>query len=306
MSLVKAKVVVSGQQNRFLDKYPEIAFEIYDYLVDNMISDQAVAFSKQLLQQMVLNPGLYLDIEASSKSPMNIDRSKINSNTPEGKKFNEIYDDALVKSPEFQKLFIDIFKDGTRSNVKFEIDDHVHEDNDTTKKEVNAITILDPVTKIIIIKISKQILIAGTTKSQTKIENAKTILHECIHAYLFIKAKNPSIGADFVKILNSMYPNTKEQHDFMYGKMIPTMQKILGEIRDLITTTPKRVILENDVIIHPTPSTSKSWNWNDYYFNLSLNGLDQTSCFIEDHPNNSNALSLFNQYISHGHNELDK
>jgi len=92
----------------------------------------------------------------------------------------------------------------------------------------------------------------------------------------------------------------------MYDKMIPVMQRILSEIRDKVTTSPKRAILENDVVIHPIPLISTSWNWNDYYFNLSQNGLDQTSCFIEDHPDNSNALSLFNQYINHGHNELDK
>lgn len=178
---------------------------------------------------------------------MNIDRDAINNTTPEGKKFNEIYN-ALTISPEFQKLFIDIFDSNTRFNVKFEIDEHVNDDNDPAKKEVHATTSQDPVTKSLTIKISKQILATNGTMSQTKIENAKTILHESIHAYLFVKANNPTAGADFVKILNNMYPTPEEQHDFMYDKMIPTMQNVLGEIRDKVTTTRGRIELETNVI----------------------------------------------------------
>jgi hypothetical protein len=79
------------------------------------------------------------------------------------------------------------------------------------------------------------------TRIQTKIENAKTILHECIHAYLFVKAGNPATVVDFVKLLNTMYPTPDEQYDFMYYHMIPIMQKVLGEIRDLVTSEPKRI-----------------------------------------------------------------
>ena len=218
----------------------EITQGIYDYMND-ADTFEVRKFALEIIFHMILNPSLKLDISASYKSPFNIDKSAINAVTPEGAKFNSIYD-VLTNSPEFKKLFIDMFGSNNRFNVKFEIAEHVYEDNDPTKKEVNATTSQDPVTKNIIIKINKQILIANTPKSQTKIENAKTILHECIHAYLFVKAKNPAVGVDIVKTLNTMYPTVNEQHDFMYGKMIPTMQKVLGEIRDLVTTAPKREI----------------------------------------------------------------
>jgi hypothetical protein len=205
-------------------------------------------------------------------------------------------------------LFLDIFNDNKRNNVKFEIAEHVYEDNNPAKKEVNATTSQDPVTKNIIIKINKQILIAGTGKSQTKIENAKTILHECIHAYLFVKANNPTVGVDFVKILNTMYPNAKEQHDFMYGKMILTMQKVLGEIRDLVTTAEKRAVLETEYTMRPTaitnPSASTPWIWNEYYKYISINGLEESYCFKEDFPNDSDQLYLLSKYIEYGHKEL--
>ncbi|MBL0738950.1 hypothetical protein JI750_18795 [Flavobacterium sp. GN10] len=244
----------------------------------------------------------------SQKSPLDVDLSHIlnNLDLPENKKFNEIYKN-LTESPEFKKLFLDIFADSNKFNVNFEINDHVYEDNDPLKKEVHATTSQNPITKAITIKVSKQILIAGTTMSQTNIENAKTILHECIHAYLFVKANNPSVGADFVKTLNTMYPTPKEQHDFMYNRMIPTMQTVLSEIRDLVTTIPKRILLE-DYTMYPTtnPLTSTKFNWSDFYKYLSLNGLNETSCFKEDFPEGSDALSLLNQYVRSGKIELDR
>lgn len=146
--------------------------------------------------------------------------------------------------------------------------------------------------------------------SQTKIENAKTILHEYIHAYLFVKAGNPATGVDFVKLLNIMYPTPNEQHDFMYNNMVPTMQKVLGEIRDLVTTQARRTILEKEYIMRPmaitNPSISTPWIWNEYYKSISINGLEESSCYKEYFPKNSNQWSLLGQYINYGHKELDK
>ncbi|MFV8351944.1 hypothetical protein [Flavobacterium sp. XS2P14] len=277
------------------------------YQIDNNWSIESAVIANSLRKAKFENPDSNFDVEASFKSPFNIDKSTITDATDEGKKFNKLYD-ALKTSPEFKKLFIDLFDgDNSRINVKFEIADRVYEDNDISKPEVNATTSEDPVNKNLTIKISKQILIAGTTKSQTNIENAKTILHECIHAYLFSKAANPAVGFTFVETLNNKYPTANEQHNFMYNKMIPTMQKVLGEIRDLVTTEPKRTILEA-YTMHPTtnPLTSTSFNWLDFYKNLSLSGLNDTSGFKQDLPNPSDALRLHQNYIDAGKNELDR
>jgi hypothetical protein len=284
----------------------EFADETIQYQIDNNWSSEGAVIANSLRNAKFENPNMNFDVEASSKSPFNIDFSLINNATTEGAKFNEVYD-ALKESPEFKKLFIDIFEDSKRDNVKFEIDDHVFEDNDPTKKEVNATTSLDPVSKNIIIKISKQILLSGTTMSQTKIENAKTILHECIHAYLFVKANYPATGVDFVKILNSMYPNAKEQHDFMYDHMIPIMQKVLTEIRDAVTTAPKRANLEiYRFYASSTASQPFLFNWQEYYKHISYSGLDLTSCFKQEFPDPSQALTLHLNYIKAGEDELDR
>lgn len=299
---------LTPRQKQWWDSYNNVTKkqEIISFLNQNP-TDEGRNFSLEMINAMRANLGLNIDVDASFKSPFNIDKSTITDATDEGKKFNKLYD-ALKTSPEFKNLFIDIFdENNSRINVKLEIADRVYEDNDTSKPEVNATTSEDPVTKNLTIKISKQILIVGTTKSQTNIENAKTILHECIHAYLFSKAANPTVGTNFVKILNTMYPTPNEQHDFMYGKMIPTMQKVLGEIRDLVTTEPKRTILEAYTMYTKTnPLTSTPFNWLDFYKYISLSGLNETSCFKVDFPKDTDARSLLNQYINAGKIELDR
>lgn len=250
--------------------------------------------------------GSLTDVWASLRSPVNVDRTSIDNNTTEGKKFNSIYN-ALTQSTSFQKLFVDLFENSDRFNVKFEIADHVY-DKDDPSKEINANTTRAEGTTYITIKISKQILIPNTSKNQTNIENAKTILHECIHAYLLIKANNPNAGADFVEMLNTVYPTADEQHDFMYNHMIPTMQTVLSEIRDLVTTAPKRTILETQYTLHPTqnPLTSTEFNWINYYKYISLSGLQETVSFIRDFPFPSDKYDLYKQYLTAGNNELDR
>jgi hypothetical protein len=297
---------LSLQQQQWAIDNPNSYNQIIQYQIDNEWSDESKEFALQIITPLRGDSSLKIDIESSFKSPFNIDKSSIKDVAEADKKFNKLYD-ALKTSPEFKKLFLDIFHDSKRFNVKSEIADRVYEDNNSSKPEVNATTSEDPITKNLTIKISKQILISGTTRSQTNIENTKTILHECIHASLFSKAANPTVGATFDETLNIKYPSADEQHNFMYDKIIPTMQKVLGEIRDLVTTIPKRTILE-EYTMHPTtnPLTSIPFNWVDYYRYLSLSGLDETDCFKQDFQNPSDALRLHQNYIDAGKTELDR
>ncbi|WP_110346153.1 hypothetical protein [Flavobacterium hydrophilum] len=244
----------------------------------------------------------------SQKSPFNVDLSTIldKPTLTESKKFIEVYK-ALSNSPEFKNLFLAIFENNEKHNVKFEIAEHVYKDDDPTKEEVNGITIGVPGSNDIKIKLSKQIFIAGTLKSQITIENAKTILHECIHAFLFIKKNNPSVGMDFIKTLNEAYPSADQQHDFMVNKMIPTMQKVLSEIRDSVTTESGRSEVEN-LTMHPTitPLTSTSWDWDEYYKSISLKGLEDTNGFIKEYPYPSDKFDFWDRYVKAGKTWLDK
>jgi hypothetical protein len=106
-------------------------------------------------------------------------------------------------------------------------------------------------------------------------------------------------------MINEMFPTPNEQHNFMYNNIVPTMQKILGRIRDLVTTQAGRAYVES-LTMHPTrtPFTSEPWDWNKYYYFLSLSGLHETSYFIKNYPDNSNAKIFYNDYNLYGHNYL--
>ena len=56
-----------------------------------------------------------------------------------------------------------------------------------------------------------------------------------------------------------MYPTANEQHDFMYTKMIPTMQKVLSEIRDTTTLKVNRDYVE-DLNLSGTANEFIPWN----------------------------------------------
>ena len=111
---------------------------------------------------------------------------------------------------------------------------------------------------------------------------------------------------EFAEVLKATRPSTGAQHNFMYDKMIPTMQKVLGEIRDMVTSEPRRNYLA-DINLSPTPLTENIlWNWMDYYLNLSLTGLESTNFFKNDFPNNSKQFLLFKSYIDKGSKILDR
>jgi len=102
-----------------------------------------------------------------------------------------------------------------------------------------------------------------------------------------------------------MYPTAKEKHDFMYNKMIPTMQKVLSEIRDEVTTDAGRAEVEKRTM-HPTiiPFTSTPWIWSEYYKYLSVKGLDEATCFKTDYPEDSDQWNLLVNYLKYGHDDL--
>ncbi|RKR04688.1 hypothetical protein C8C83_4021 [Flavobacterium sp. 90] len=278
---------------------------VMDFLIKNYFSLNSISIITGLKNAIAKNPSLQFDIAASLKSPMNIDRSSITNTTPEGQKFNELYD-ALAMSPEFQKLFISMFKNNDRFNVKFEIADAVYDSTDPTK-EVNANTYYDPKLPYILIKINKKKLNDSSIK-QTRIENARTIIHEFIHAYLFIITNNPIVGpTDIASLLNKKYPIPKEQHDFMYNNMTPTVVKILTESRDLLTYPAGRTEVESlKVYTKINLTTFEIWNWDHYLKYISLEGLKEAIFYKTDFPNNSDALFLLNKYVEHGRTWLDK
>lgn len=302
------------EQLTFLFNNDNIANEVKNYL-DQNTNATAKALTTQIIGAMVANPGLKINFTASVNSPMNIDKSGITNATPEGKKFNEIYD-VLTESPEFKKLFIDMFGDSKRFNVKFEIADNLpsptkpnDQDSGQTVSQLNSSNIT--------IKINKQILIPvnGGINNLSKMAIAKVILHECIHAYLHIKGMDPNAGTsipgiekmDLQKVINAIYGINSDQHSFMYDHMVKTMQNILSQLKDTLTTPARRnQLLDLKIYTKVDNSASEIWDWNTYFKYLSLAGLSEAKSFKTDFPSNSDILYTFRNYNSQGEVYLDK
>ena len=263
----------------FLINNNDIAVQLNTFLNQNN-TVEAKVFADKLISEMMLNSSLKFDISASFKSPTNIDRSSIPYNLakPENQKFNEIYD-ALTTSPEFKKLFIDIFNDSSRFNVKFQIGAISGGANGNTNTDL-----LNP--KLNLITISTQFLL-----THNKMEIAKTILHECLHAFLNVKLCDTSIGISIPNVNNmevyncineyyNGFNNDQNQHDFIYNFMVPNMVTVLSEVKDLLVTPAESNFLETEISLHPTsPTLDIPWNWNDFYLNLSLGGLQNCKFF---------------------------
>lgn len=265
--------------HNYLNLHPEIKNQSFSYLVQNNFTEESKRFISKFIEQCDLNPSLHLDLNASSKSPMNIDFSSIDNKTPEGAKFNAVYD-ALKTSPEFKSLFIDLFQNNNRINVEFKIGSVNNGANGNTSVIIGGFPICNTIT------ISPAFL-----NSANKMEIAKTILHECIHAFLNIKLYDTGQGAavstlnseQLFNLINQQYngfSGSQDQHNFIYTYMLPTMVQILSDVKDTLVT-PANNLEMNDVVVHIPYNNSPETRfvWADYFHNLSLNGLQNCSFF---------------------------
>ncbi|MFN3967521.1 hypothetical protein [Flavobacterium sp.] len=290
----------------------QLHYNSFIYLLNNPTAE-TVSFNQQFITQSELNPDLNLDYLASLKSPSNIDRSAIDTLTPEGQKFNLVYEE-LLKSPKFKELFVDLFENNDRFNVKFQIGAVANGANGNTDTNLN-----NPVTNTI--TISPQFLL-----TRNKMEIAKTIIHECIHAYLNVKLCDSGLGMsiptlnnlDFFNVVNQEYNGFspgQNQHDFIYNYMVPTMVTILSEVKDfLVSPTDNAEIITT--VLHPNyPNSNESvpFNWDECLLYLSLHGLELSNTFQNEiaspiYNSNGQIISvtvinnvkwqLFNQYYS--------
>jgi hypothetical protein len=310
--------MLNDEQQSVLAWHPEIR----QFLRNNIMSEEVKWFIHNLTSEMIENPAFVFNAEASFNSPANIDLRNVkpdpnNPNEPNRarkEKFMCVYN-KLTQSPAFKNLFLNMFDDNERLNLKLKIADLTGNQNGGRVGE----------TKILAgdrynneITIDQDLLDNGST-----IEIAKTMLHEFIHAFLNYKMADASIGMsipginnmDFQQAVNATYNGfngDQDQHAFFYDYMLPTMQTVLSELRDLLLT-PEQVANVNDLTLHIIQNTGgvldTPWNWDDYFHNLSLNGLQNSATFINEIATipsdglptnivNQQAASAFQQYTS--------
>lgn len=186
--------------------------------------------------------------------------------------------------------------------MKFILSDNVL--SVSTGAPINATTTLNS-TGNYTITINKQILKGqnGLLPS-TKLEVAKSIIHECIHAYIFTNSEDAN--STLSQLLNSLYPNDDDQHDFMFDIMTPVLETILYQLVNNLTTAEKRILVQNMPLYQNIEQTiSVDWNWNTYSRFLGLLGLQESLGFTIEFPIGSDKRFLFTQYINTGHINLD-
>lgn len=311
-----------------LEKYNIINQTAYSSkLIDFLNAEGSTPINKAFVLQMLksMEDGIFAMVKQltfsinnflySQKSPFNVDLNSIfeNASAAENKKFLEAYN-ALSDSPEFKDLFLKIFQDSKKYNVKFEIANIAGGASGNTDTNL-----LDPTNNIITID-------ANFIKNNSKLVVAKTILHECIHAFLNVKLCDGQLGSipginnnDFYNIVNEQYNGFspgQNQHNFIYTYMLPTMVKVLTDIKDKLVTPAESLTLSGLGMYIPYDNSPRTkFNWVDFYHNLSLSGLQNCSFFKNEIgtfnsdgiPNitvNQTLMQSYNQYNNYGRQNL--
>ena len=215
----------------------------------------------------------------------------------------------LTSSSTFKNLFIDTFGDSDKFNVKFEVVDNLP---DTRGGETGGTSIFTNgnFTGInITIKINKSKLL-----SNSNFNVAKTILHESIHAYLKLKLRDCNAGAtlDFInnlqlgEIINEFYDHfncgapQQSQHEFMFDYLLPIFQKVFTEIGNTNLTSQGSIDFIENNQLSINDNDLIDWNWQDFYYYFSLEGLHQTEAFKNEIEADSLKNDLYKAYKDAG------
>ncbi|WP_075344107.1 hypothetical protein [Tenacibaculum agarivorans] len=318
--LIEDLKIEDTEQKRLLYDNESDALRIVDLFSGNIVP-------AEFIKQSIANGSIkYVaeNYEASLKSPTDIDLSDIldKINSPQtaddryvAQKFLCIYN-KILKSPNYKKLFVNLFQDSKRFNVKFKIVEGIR--SITPGKEPNGLAQIRDRKKDsngnllktnVTILINKKILNTGTSQTGSVLDIAKTIIHESIHGYISIKMLDCKLGLtlnnlnnkEFETLINEYHDGTcgtQEQHEFMFDFMIPNMVQILNDIRDDLIIERHRDAVSEPLYI-PGINGPIPFSWNDFFYNISLAGVDRTESFIEEIKNNTR-----NNLIHQGYRRL--
>jgi hypothetical protein len=272
-----------------------------------------VEFVIQFLENSI-NSGLNLDFKKSLKSPANIDFSEIDKTTIEGQKLDCIYQ-KLMQSPSFENLFHNTFGGNqTKLNVKFEIANNLPDN-------IGGVCQLQPTVNgayTNLIRININHLIGMNAKSN--LINARTILHECIHAYLNIKKINCNLGTtipelnglDLQSLIGTFYQSfgchidvngsLQSQHDFIFTYLIPSFRNIFSDIYNLLASESNINYVNNTIYNNSLTGENFTWNWNDFFKYYSMEGLHLCDSFVSAIQNVPNENFKYNFYKNEAQN----
>jgi hypothetical protein len=208
-------------------------------------------------------------------------------------------------------LFIDTFGDNTRLHVKFKLDDTLPDNigGVTGGEQPNPGGLVDGILNLnLLIRINKNHLKSASTAAEPILEIARNIIHEAIHAFLYVKKYSCEDGANLDilnnqllgDLINEYYDGscsaTQEQHEFIFDYLIPTMQQILTEIKDELIPQDHQTNAEEHVVSNTSLGINQMWNWNDCFTNISYTGLNSTTSFISEIANNPAQNFIYEDY----------
>ncbi|AZJ33448.1 hypothetical protein SAMN05444344_0757 [Tenacibaculum mesophilum] len=299
-----------------------LTIEVESFLFENT-SPEAKAFTNEAIKNRSIK-NIKENFNLTLKSPFKVDMTQVLDSiilpnvNPENKiaaeKFKCIYD-KVTKSPKFKDLFIDLFGTNKDINVTFEIaDDFVTKPNGRQANgncglknySLNADGSIK--TANVVIKINKNKLTTGSGREISSILMAKTIVHESIHAFLDVKRKDCNAGTtiehlnnlEFEELIKEYFDGTcataQEEHEFMFNYLVGTLAPILAEVKDDVIPASQITYVENNP--DPVLGIMTDWNWNDFFYNLSLEGLHNTEAFKNKIEKDSRKKALFEHYIS--------
>jgi hypothetical protein len=109
-----------------------------------------------------------------------------------------------------------------------------------------------------------------------------------------------------------MVPTPNEQHNFIYNYMLPTMVTILSQVKDTLVSVEDDISMKTLTIRSIAPYQKVGFNWNDFFYNLSLSGL-QNCVFFQNEIGTFDKfgfplitvdqikMDFYNQYNNYGH-----
>jgi hypothetical protein len=267
------------------------------------------------------------NLVSSFNSPFNVNLNSVSDcndeiTTPEDEKFMCIYN-KLTNSPSFKNLIIDTFGESTTLNIEIKLSDTISDSRggfarreNYTLNSDNTVESMD-----VLIGINENNLNSTHATASSPLDIAKTILHESIHAYLYVKILDCSSAAplqnyedlEIEEILNQFYDDftceydangvPQSQHDFMFNYMIPTLAGTLQEIKDLLIPQNQQQYLESlNYYSEGDPNNplteSHPFNWDEFFKNIVIEGLHNTDAVKLKFEQDPIAAFLFNQNVS--------
>tara|TARA_R110001592_G_scaffold55592_2_gene169744 strand:+ start:901 stop:2085 length:1185 start_codon:yes stop_codon:yes gene_type:complete len=183
--------------------------------------------------------------------------------------------------------------------------------NDAAKKtQVNGTARLSGTSTKALVTIS----LNSTQLNRSKLDIARTIIHESIHAELFamiveaggqenfnIYVTNNPGKSDFSLVWDYIQdylpPNSNWQHEYMADFYIGAISNGIKELSDDLLSDGFKNYFSGSSFYPTSSSEAVTWNWDDFYEAVAWTGLKATSEWEEKDSETQNKYNAYAKYL---------